>query len=246
MSIESIVKDFLALFEAPAWSTFVALFSVFVYRKWREHVDSREKSKAERIERFLVKFPALPTENYAILVEQLFLDTFGKPLSYPEIQFFLKSSKPTEHIQQFLQARTFFDRSSLDGIRLKRQYSSITRLRFAKWHRNIWYTALASTGLLLTAYSEPVFSLAPPVWAVFAYLVFSLFLMAYLMLDASTAADAAINLSRALPELSKPDNSVNRAPERRRFSGAFRALRFGDGYVKRQISQSHSRNRGAR
>jgi hypothetical protein len=65
--------------------------------------------------------------------------------------------------------------------------------------------------------------------------------MAYLMLDASTDVDAAIKLLQALPDLSKPNNSVNRTPIKLRFMGALRALRSGAGYFKRWASALHQR-----
>lgn len=191
----------------PVWTTFIAIFAVYAYQKWRDFLLSHKKEKSQKINRFLEKFPTILEKNEAILTEQLFLDTFEKPITNTEIQFFLKTKSPTKYIQLFLQANAYFDRSDSPNFCLKEKYSNLKKLCSAKRTRFILYFVFAYTGLISLAYSKLVFSLEPTAWIAFIYLVFSLFLMAYLMLITSTNLDSAISLLTALPELSKENSS---------------------------------------
>jgi hypothetical protein len=194
MNLENLVREVLLAFGVEKWAILPILFAAFVYRQWKTRTEKIEKERSDKIERFLEKFPNVKGPNKAIMMEQLFLDSFGKALSYPEIQFFLSTKRPTDYIRCYLNGRPYFERYSESIPTLKKKYATEARLTFAMWHRNFWYFVCAALGLLLVLDCKQAFALQPSAWIVYLYFVFSFLFTSYLCLDASICVDSARRL----------------------------------------------------
>lgn len=196
--MDRLMKDLFILLGLPEWVAVSSLVAIFVYGQWKRHAEQREKVKSEKIQNFIEKLPQLRGPHKAILSEQLFLDRYGKALSYPEIQYFLSTKNPSLNIQRFLTARRYFDNSTDSPVILKSGFDTKKDLQLAKWFRILGYGVFAMIGLMMLDYSQQVFRNPPQVWVAFIYIVFFSLFLAYQCLDACIHIAAADKLRETL------------------------------------------------
>ncbi len=238
MSIDRLMKDLLAYLGLPEWAILAALMAIFAYGQWKRHSESREKAKSEKIQHFIEMLPQLRGSHKAILAEQLFLDRYGKQLSYQEIQYFLTTKKPSVYIQHFLNGRRYFEDSSDRPVALKQGFHTKKHLQRAKWYRIVGYGIFSLAGLMMLSNSQPVFSSPPQIWVVFVYLVLSWLFLAYQCLDASTDLAAADKLREALKldvDEPNPVSAPVQNPSQNSVSPTFTLLRTGFATIQRMM-----------
>lgn len=180
--------------DSPTWIWPIIISLIYVFKAIYKNRQEVTTIKPIKIQSFIDQLPATKGAYKPILVEQLFIHLFGKFISYPEINFFLASKKPTIFLSYYLQGRQCFRCRSDGSIRIPSKFSTHSKRLVAKYHRLFWYLISSSTGLFLLLNVNLVVAKPPLVWLVFGYLVTALFALAYLSLAGSVKIGFADHL----------------------------------------------------
>jgi hypothetical protein len=203
----SILKELIFAFELPKISFAIALLALYAYKRLKERLVRTRKRKTETLQQLIDFYKDYNGEQRGLLLEQLFYNHFGKLLSFPEIQFLLKSQKPSLFIQQYVQARQFIEISDDgEGILRKKKYKSIYREMIKGFS---WYGIYGCAALMLLFQAYDAFlAIGPKIYAPWSILTLALLALAGLYMS---SAINALSAQTILKECNEIQNTLQAA-----------------------------------
>lgn len=211
----TILKELIALFQLPNITLGISMLALYAYRSLKEHFVKKRARRTETLQKLVEFYKDYKGEQRSFLAEQLYYNHFGVLLSHRDLKFFLRTSKPSFFIQQYLCARQFLqisvDESRVEpkpGIRLSRE----------RYKGLAWYGACGMGAVMLLLNSHAAFTaLGPELYAPWVVVLLSLAALAWIGMDSTTNASTAEKLIRELqteppPEALLPEDLVPQQP----------------------------------
>lgn len=171
------------------WVT-ISFLCLFLYKSYKERLESSHAKKTETLSK-LIEYLESNSNNFFIK-EMLFENHFRKSISSYEIDFFLRSKKPSNYLYRFLNGKRYLSvTQNSRAIGYKKSKKPVA----AKWGYSVWYYLFGVLGVLMLFVSPIALSNATPQLIISWSIVNTcLFAMAVIGLYEAVSADIAIGL----------------------------------------------------
>lgn len=164
------------------------------YKLLKDRLHAYRLKKTVTVDR-LANYLRLPgNEQDALVVELLFEDYFGKPISIQEISFFKRTRDPAKNIKMYLFCLNYL---SVDKCGRRLVIKNGKNLKVRKWAYFIVYALFGMVTFGMLEVSYLVFStIGPKSYAIWSAMLVSSVLLAGLSLHQASVAEASRKLAK--------------------------------------------------